>query len=190
MKLVIVVAVWAAFVVAGMAALQIYKTTPGAIAAAPRTWPAASALPRNGRATLVMLSHPRCPCTRASLAELQSLLADYREPLTAYILFIQPRGTGYEWTNTDLWRTASHIDGVHAILDKDAVEADRFQGLTSGQVVLYDADGTLRFSGGITGARGHVGDNLGARRLLAILRGEAADRADSPVFGCPLHAEN
>src|SRR5207244_3650897 len=132
----------------------------------------------------------RCPCTRASLAELEDLLSQYREHLTVYILFIQPKGVPYQWTKTDLWRTASHIHGAHVLVDANAAEADRFKGLTSGHIVLYNADGKLEFSGGITGARGHIGDNLGLKRILAVLRGEPADRSDSPVFGCPLHAEN
>jgi hypothetical protein len=188
MKLAVVIGVWVLFVAAGMFVLQKYKNTPGMQIDAPPMWPSDSMLHRvPGSPTLVMLSHPRCPCTRASLAEMETLLSQYRERLTVYILFIQPKGVPYEWTKTDLWRTASRIEGAHVLVDDDAVEADRFKGLTSGHVVLYDAAGRLEFSGGITGARGHIGDNLGLKRVLAVLRGEKTDRDDSPVFGCPLH---
>lgn len=191
MKIAVVVSVWLLFVAGGMFALERYKNSPGARVPAPPEWPADSALQRTqGSATLVMMSHPRCPCTRASLAELEILLSQYRESLTVYILFTRPKGVAYDWTNTDLWRTASRIEGAHALVDADGIESDRFGALTSGHVVLYNSDGRLEFSGGITGARGHIGDNLGLKRILALLRGEPTDRPDSPVFGCPLHSEN
>jgi hypothetical protein len=190
-KTAIVVSVWILSVAGGMFALEVYKHSPGPQVAAPILWPANSALERiPGTATLVMMSHPRCPCTRASLAELEILLSQYRDRLTVYIIFVQPKGVRYEWTQTDLWRTASRIQGAHVLVDPDATESDHFKGLTSGHVVLYGPEGNLEFSGGITGARGHIGDSLGLNRILAILRGEHTDRADSPVFGCPLHAEN
>lgn len=191
MKLAAAIVVWILFVAGGMFALEIYKTSPGEQVPAPVAWPSDSKLQRvPGSATLVMMSHPRCPCTRASLAELETLLSQSRDHLTVYILFIQPKGVPYEWTRTDLWRTASRIEGAHVVVDANAEEADRFKGLTSGHVILYNAEGRLAFSGGITGARGHIGDNLGLQRILAVLHGEPADRSDSPVFGCPLHAEN
>jgi hypothetical protein len=34
--------------------------------------------------------------------------------------------------------------------------------------------------------RGHEGDSFGQERIVALLAGGTADRADSPVFGCPL----
>ncbi len=190
MKIGSIVALWLLLIAGGMVSLKAYKSTPGEQVPAPSAWPTESKLARvDGSRTLVMMSHPKCPCTRASLAELETLLAEYREQLTVYILFVRPAGVPYDWTRTDLWKTASRIGGVRVVVDDNATEADRFKGLTSGQVVLYDASGQLLFNGGITGARGHVGDNLGLKRVLGILRGEEQDRSDSPVFGCPLHAE-
>jgi hypothetical protein len=190
MKITALVVLWLLLVAGGMISLETYKSTPGEQVPAPSAWPAGSKLARvAGSKTLVMMSHPKCPCTRASLAELETLLARYREQLTVYILFVRPSGVPYDWTKTDLWKTASRIGGVNVVIDDNSTEADQFKGLTSGQVVLYDAGGRLEFNGGITGARGHVGDNLGLKRLLAALRGEETDRSDSPVFGCPLHAE-
>src|SRR6185503_6457458 len=65
---------WGMAAVAGSVLLWSYKLAPGAVGAVPPTWPAASSLPRTaGRATVVLFAHPRCPCTRASLAELGAL---------------------------------------------------------------------------------------------------------------------
>ena len=50
---------------------------------------------------------------------------------------------------------------------------------TSGQVVVYDAKGALLFSGGITAARGHMGDNAGRDRITALLRGDTAASGES-----------
>jgi len=65
-------------------------------------------------------------------------------------------------------------------------EAKRFGAETSGQTLLYDERGTLAFSGGITGSRGHAGDNAGRASLLALINRSDADRRGSSVFGCPL----
>jgi hypothetical protein len=55
-------------------------------------------------------------------------------------------------------------------------------------VVLYNAAGALLFSGGITAARGHEGDNAGREMVLAHLAANDAGRR-APVFGCPLFAD-
>jgi hypothetical protein len=73
---------------------------------------------------------------------------------------------------------------VQVRVDPDGAEADRFGSKTSGEVLLYDAYGGLRFQGGITPARGHEGDNLGKSTVASIVRGEPTDVGHSPVFGC------
>lgn len=179
---------WLASVVAGFTLLGKFDNGAGAPAAAPGQWPTQSRLARAaGRPTLVMLAHPRCTCTRASLAELAELLARAgdRRP-DAYVLFIKPSGVGGAWEHTDLWRTAARIPGVTVVRDDDARESDRFGAQTSGQVLLYSADGRLLFSGGTTGARGHAGENAGRTAILALLNDDASREHTSPVFGCPL----
>jgi hypothetical protein len=44
-------------------------------------------------------------------------------------------------------------------------EAALCKATTSGETVVYDAAGKLRFHGGITGARGHIGDNAGCSAI-------------------------
>jgi hypothetical protein len=60
--------------------------------------------------------------------------------------------------------------------------------VTSGQTFLYDARGTLLFSGGITGARGHAGDNAGRASIVALLNRAGAATTSTNVFGCSLFA--
>ena len=70
------------------------------------------------------------------------------------------------------------------VIDKSGEEAAQFGARTSGFVVVYGPDDKLRFSGGITGSRGHAGDNVGRRAVIAALAG--GHPPAHPVFGCGL----
>jgi hypothetical protein len=137
-----------------------------------------------------MLAHPRCTCTRASVGELAELMARAPQRPRAYIVFVKPGrvGSSPDWERTDLWERASHIPDLAIARDDDGHEAALFRAETSGQTFLYAPDGTLLFSGGTTGARGHPGDNAGRATLLALLRQEQPARRATPVFGCSLFA--
>lgn len=180
---------WASLTCAGIGLLWNYESAPGAAAAARERWPAESRLrPAADRATLVMLAHPRCPCTRASLGELARLLARARGRAEAYVLFVKPTDSPDGWEQTDLMGEAAAIPGVTVVRDDEGVEARRFRAATSGQTMLYDARGSLLFSGGITSARGHEGDNAGRAAVVSLLTEGEAGRGTTPVFGCPLFA--
>jgi hypothetical protein len=185
-------ALWLSGVGAGSKALWDYQTTPGEPGSPPRRWPAASRIERlPGRATLLMMVHPQCPCSRASVGELSGLVSAAGERVSVHVLMFKPRCFPAGWERTDLWTAAARIPGVTVVADEDGEEAARFGGATSGQVVLYDAEGRLQFSGGITNARGHRGESAGQQRILALVRGETADAATSRVFGCALaHARD
>ncbi|WP_224249247.1 thioredoxin domain-containing protein [Hyalangium gracile] len=178
---------WLAAVLGGMTALARYSTTPGEPPEAPSRWPADSALrPTPGRFLLVMLAHPRCPCSRASMGELEAVMARAGGRVDAYVLFLRPEGEGADWKQGELWRRAASIPGVTAQEDFGGVEARRLGATTSGHVLLYDAEGRLRFSGGITRSRGHAGDNAGRASLEALLLEGAEGEGQHPVYGCAL----
>jgi hypothetical protein len=101
---------------------------------------------------------------------------------------VRPPGEGPGWERTSLWTRAEGIPGVTVAADEDGVEATTFDARTSGEVRLYDADGVLRFAGGITAARGHSGDNAGRTAVEELLAGRGAAVARTPVYGCPLLA--
>jgi hypothetical protein len=167
-------ALWVITIGASMGALWAYKMAPGAAATPPAAWPSASRLRRTaGRPTLVMFAHPGCPCTRASLSELARLVARFPQRMTVYVLFTGPA-------------EAPAIPGVEMRSDADGAEAARLGARTSGQALLYSAAGTLVFSGGLTGARGHEGDNPGRAAIAAFLEHGEASRPATPVFGCAL----
>jgi hypothetical protein len=178
---------WALAAGAGFFSLETYRAIPGEDGDAPHRLPVDSRVQRDPvRATLVMLAHPRCPCTRASLAELERIITHCQGLVTAHVLFLKPGQSPKDWEKTDLWRTAAAIPNVRVLADEEGAEAIRFGVKTSGHVVLYDASGRLLFSGGITGSRGHQGDNPGCNTVISLLTRGRADRARAAVFGCPL----
>jgi hypothetical protein len=184
-------ALWLCAVGAGLWVLWEFENSPGVAANPPAQWPSDSHIERaTDRPTLVMLVHPRCSCTRASIGELAELMARARVRPKAYVLFLKPPGFADDWEKSPLWHNAAAIPHVTVVRDDDGLEASRFGAATSGQTMLYDAAGPLLFSGGITGARGHAGDNAGRAAILALLHRETIGQTGSLVFGCPLFASN
>jgi hypothetical protein len=182
-------ALWIIAVVAGLTVLWAWENTPGAAGDAPAQWPAASGLSRAADApTLVLFAHPQCSCTRASLGEFAEILARATTRPRTYVVFLKPAGFGVDWEKTDLWRAATNLPGVIVLRDDEGLEATRFGVITSGQTMLYDQSGALIFSGGITGARGHAGDNAGRASLVSLLNQGKTDLSSTSVFGCPLFA--
>lgn len=176
--------IWAIVCAAGFSFLWAYKSRPGLEASAPARWPEGAADREPGRPALVMLVHPRCACTDAALDELAWILA--RAPrAAATLLLVRPPGVPEGWERSDTWRKAKAVRGARALLDESGAVAARFGARVSGQMVVYDGDGRLSFSGGITLARGHRGGNDGRDAALAALRGEDG-AASFPVYGCPL----
>lgn len=176
-------AVWIVGIAFGVRELQRFESTPGAIGSTPVLWPAGSKISLDPhRMTLVMLIHPQCSCTQASLAELAQVMERARGRLNAWVLFVQPQDAPRGAT----WHEAAHLSGVQVGIDPTGAEAARFGALTSGYLVLYDPSGRLRFSGGITGARGHAGENMGRNQLLATLDAATPAPQQHAVFGCPI----
>src|SRR5437016_4114966 len=76
---------WAISVGGGIVMLWRYASTPGLTATPPSSWPVESAIARTpGRATVVMMAHPHCPCTRASIAELAVLMSRLQDRADAH----------------------------------------------------------------------------------------------------------
>jgi hypothetical protein len=180
-------AVWLAALAFGARTLFRYQTTPGRVGLLSSTWPSLSIVPRQAdKPTLLMVAHPHCPCTRASVGELAQIMAHAVGKVNAYVLFVKPSGAGADWDDTDLRRSAAAIPGVTVLTDENGNEARRFGAETSGHTLVFDRDGTLVFSGGITATRGHAGANAGESAVVAALRQEPIPRSRTPVFGCSL----
>jgi hypothetical protein len=114
-------------------------------------------------------------------------MAQAQGRLTAYVLFLKPAGSPDDWEKSDLWQSAARIPDVNVVLDDNGVEAHRFHAMTSGQTVVYDRAGQLLFSGGITRARAHSGDNAGRSAIVSLLNEGQAEQTETAVFGCPLY---
>jgi hypothetical protein len=181
---------WAGAVGFGGMQLWRYESTPGQAAEAPQRWPSDTRLQRAaGLPTLVLLIHPHCSCSRATMDELSKLMTDCQGKLTTDVVMIDPSGMSDAWVHSDLWSSAAAIPGVAVMADRDGVESHRFGAATSGQALLYAADGRLLFSGGITESRGHSGDNAGRSAITTLVLENAPERAapvHTAVYGCAL----
>src|SRR5215467_5000535 len=141
---------WIAAVAYGQRVLLNYDFAPAAPGNPPAQWPANSAVARaTGLPTIVMVAHPHCPCTRATIEELAVIMARLRDRATAEVVFVRPKSFSEAWEKTDLWQSASRIPGVTVFSDVDGVEAAHFGAVASGQTLLYSAEGKLLFSGGV-----------------------------------------
>jgi hypothetical protein len=180
---------WMTAAVTGLFVLARYDNTPGQAAAVSVMWPGSTPMAHDtARPTLVMVLHPHCTCSRASLAELTEVLARAEMRPRTYVLFVRPPGFAEGWEQTDLWRAAARLADVTLVADEAGTRASSFGAATSGQTYLYDTRGRLVFSGGLTGARAHAGPNAGRTAVLTLLASDTTARPATNVFGCPLFA--
>jgi hypothetical protein len=183
----IVIVIWLCAIGVGLRFVLAYENSPGTVGGVPKTWPVGSRVRHTqDLPTLVMMVHPHCPCSRASVSELSLLLAQVHGRVNANVLFVRPKGVPENWEIAELWASVARMPGVKLNVDNDGVEAHRFGSITSGQVMLYNAQGKLLFSGGITASRGHSGDNDGRTAIVALLTQGHAATDETPVFGCQL----
>lgn len=179
-------ALWMSTVAVAVQSIRAFESTPGRAADAPARWPSSAAVAREpGTWTLVMLIHPHCSCSRASISELAAVIEKAPRNLRTVVLSYQPHEYAPDWSHTDVWTAAQHLSRARVIPDVDGKEARRFGGYTSGQTFLFDPDGNRRYSGGITLLRGHAGLNSGRAEVIRIANGGSGP-GTHPVFGCAI----
>jgi hypothetical protein len=178
---------WLLAIGAGFAVIWNYQTNRGNVGDTPKHWPSQSEIVLDQRRnTLVMFAHPQCPCTRASVEELNRLLAQCAGSVAAQVWFTKPGRFSGDWTLSSLWRSVAAIPTVTVHEDSRGVQAALFGAETSGYVVLYDIHGKLLFHGGITASRGHAGDNAGEQALISLITKQKVELSQAPVYGCSL----
>jgi hypothetical protein len=175
---------WLAMVSMGLGWLADYSNQAGAPATTAPAAIAPQAATSLHQFRLLMFAHPHCPCTAASLNELAKLMSGVASDVDAIVYFYRPAGASDDWALGRLWSSAAAIPGVHVLTDPNGDVAARFGSTTSGEVLLYDASGRLRFHGGITPGRGHEGDNLGESTVTSMITGNLTNVDHCPVFGC------
>jgi hypothetical protein len=181
---------WLALASAGFVVATRYEKSPGELADAPLGWPVGSPIPPpNGRPVLVMFAHPRCPCTLASVDELERIAAKSRDRLDIQVVVYADPALGEGWERCTTWNRAAAVPGVRVWSDPGGRIAALFGARTSGQVLYYSARGSIEFRGGITAARGHAGDSDGKSAILGLAFGKPARTDVTSVFGCPLTSD-
>lgn len=187
--LAVVILGWSILLLAGFGRLLTYSSVPGPEAPAQPVWPAEARWIRHPeRATLVLFLHPQCPCSAATLSELERMLPQLGGRADIHLSFVLPAARTADWARAQLWRRAERFPGVELSVDEGGREAERFGARTSGETYLYAPSGQLLFRGGITSARGHEGDSAGKSAVLAYFRGQPVPVSGTRTFGCAIHS--
>lgn len=194
--LITVTIVWVAALILGVWVAQSYGTgQPEELLHVPTTWPQGIDLDRDeGRFTLLLVLHPDCDCARKALASVLDIVGRSVNRLALRIVFT-PDGkhTPESIEQSDTWHDAHDIPGAAVSLDRDGQSVRKFGFRKSAHALLYDRNGLLLFSGGITPptdvARATAAsstDNPGANAIVLFVLAGAAPTTHAPVPGCPL----
>lgn len=181
--------IWLALVTVGITVILTYANTPGE--AAPKAdWPKNTILRLDAiKPTLVMFLHTQCPCSKAAVEEIQSIMNKDNSKEKIIVLYYKPKDKPDSWvTSASLWTKLSN-SRVKQVIDTDGVEAKKFNSKTSGQSFLYTNMGQIVFSGGITASRGHSGNSPGQEDIINFVNhpDQYSQYKNSKVFGCSLH---
>lgn len=178
-------AAWIFVVICGFAAVASYSNEPGKLGVPPAATAVGIESPRSGY-LVVLAVHPKCSCTRATIAQLETLLE--REPNIREVLVLISRPTGYfeDWATSDLAGVFQGLRNTRIEDDEGCRRAMALGMATSGSIVLYDHQGVARYWGGLTLGRGHVGDAPGMEAVRQIVRGTTDRVGHGEVYGCSL----
>lgn len=127
--------------------------------------------------------HPDCPCSRASLEAFESLMSS--TPTWGWHVVLVSQKSKEMLERTSLYRKATEHPNLQVHID-DGELASAFQVERSGHVVLIGVEGSIVYEGGVTPARGHLGDCRGMYLATQALLGNPSQSTMPPVFGCPL----
>ncbi len=186
---IILLACWCGLVGCGCCWAFMYQMTPTLSQLPPPVWPSQSALSQaRSQPTLLVFVHPKCPCTRATLRQLERFLARHQNQLQVYAVISKPESAPANWECTDLLATAKALPNTQVVVDDGDKIRNSFHASVSGVILLFGVDGRLQFQGGITSGRGHEGANPGELILTSLLKQAVPDLQTTPVFGCGLES--
>lgn len=179
----------------GLLFLADYSAAPGPFAANPRELaiedlPAGSLPSDLSASTKVLLFyHPKCPCTLATIRNLNRLSSQFSSHVRIVAFAYQPQGEPNSWIESQTTRILRSNELTEVFVDPDGKTSKSFGALTSGHLLVYDRDNLLAFSGGITHLRGHEGDSCASSEFVRCVRGRNTEATRWPVFGCAITGE-
>ena len=182
---------WAGGIIVGSYLMLQHEFNTGASYSAPSELPEALQGYRHAdRPYLLVLSlHPECACTRATLEQIERLLAknpDSIQIIALYSDFSSPDESVVS-VGQSYRETLQSLPATTVLSDPDGTLASRLGAALSGSIAFYDEKNQLRFEGGITASRGHSGSSVGLSDLERIARAlEPREICSTPVFGCSL----
>ena len=184
-----IVTLWTLGIFAGFTAIWTHASTPGQMEIATERWPEGTSLQLDTAVpTMVVFVHPECPCARATLAHLVSIID--RASVVVTLVSMAPPNDQLMQGNLIGCRTQLETLATHPLVTKiddvDHAIAHRFGASTSGDCFLYSTSGNLMFRGGVTASRGHLGDNAGLQLVVDRINDPSQPVESYPVFGCPL----
>ena len=117
---------------------------------------------------------------------MMELMDKHAQQVKFVAVFVKPKGVAPKWEESDLYHKCRANAGITTVVDELGNEANRFGALTSGQTYVYGPDHTLRFSGGITPARGmsEIGPERKMIEQAFMLSTQVPGK--TPVYGCSL----
>ena len=180
---------WISAIAVGTFALWQYDSEPGPAGHRNPTLAsqARSELDEPNRFKICVFLHPRCPCSVATVRELERMLSLIAKPIDVHAYLYCPRSETESWTKVGAGEVVRKIPGMNVTIDWDADLARQLGVETSGHLLVYSPSSELGFTGGITTSRGHEGDSAGKLHILSIINnGVKTGVLDEPVYGCPL----
>jgi hypothetical protein len=138
------------------------------------------------RFRIVIFVHPLCPCTQATLEELDESLTRIPADVAVDAVAVT---TGLSADEVESSRTVESLQRMPRVtlhLDASGREQRAFGAVVSGETFAFDREGRLAFHGGLTPARGHQGDSAGQKLLEELACGRRHAPCEAPVFGCRL----
>jgi len=185
--LTVAIVLWLLLCGLGLGLLARHSAIAGEAATSRTSWPARSGLePPSQIPTLLLFLHPHCPCSSATMSELERATAGVQNRYRIVVVVYTPESSPEGWDATPLCERARALAHSTIVTDAGGREAALFGATTSGHAMLFAPNGERVFEGGLTPSRAHEGDNDGRSTLRSLLSGGASVVRSTPVYGCPL----
>ncbi len=179
----LLISFWAVIIALGMLQFYRYETREGAKEVSNKSWPEGTSLSYSkSKFSWVMGIHPKCPCSLATVGNLERLFRYIEEPF--HITALVRQDPLSDESKSKVVRRLSKLPQVSIFFDERGETAAKFGMLTSGDSRIYNRSGELIFAGGITINRSHEGWSPGASLILEQMSKGSKKSVELPVFGC------